>query len=82
MHSSFGHSLPVRYFVPAPATGFYDVWDEEDILPLKKMIESHSEELAAVIFEPIVQGAVGMRFYHPEYLRQVAALCKKHHLLL
>lgn len=82
MHHLFGSSLPVRYFAPAPSAGFYDTWDENDILPMKEMIELHREKLAAVILEPIVQGAGGMRFYHPEYLRQVAALCKKHDLLL
>jgi adenosylmethionine-8-amino-7-oxononanoate aminotransferase len=82
MHRIFGGSLPARRFVPSPSVGFHDAWDGRDILPMQAAIEAHHDELAAVILEPVVQGAGGMRFYHPEYLRQVAALCKKHRLLL
>ena len=56
--------------------------DDRDIADFKSMIETHHKQLAAVILEPIVQGAGGMRFYSPEYLRQVRALCDQHHVLL
>lgn len=82
MHHIFGTSLPKRYFAPSPQIRYDEEWDENDIIPLKEIIETHKEELAALILEPIVQNTGGMRFYHPEYLRQAAALCKENDLLL
>lgn len=82
MHGLYKGYLPPHIFVEAPQCGFYDEWDSADLHPLEVQIAENSHEIAAVILEPIVQGAGGMRIYHPEYLKGVRHLCDQYGLLL
>jgi adenosylmethionine-8-amino-7-oxononanoate aminotransferase len=82
MHHLFTELLPKHLFAPAPECRFEDAFEEVHIAEFKRLIETHRDELAAVILEPIVQGAGGMRFYAPGYLRRVRELCDEHDVLL
>ena len=75
MHSLFAASLPGQLFAPRPACRFDGDWDANDLDAAKALLAAHRGEVAAVIAEPIVQGAGGMWFYHPEYLRGLRTLC-------
>ena len=82
MHGLYRRFLPEHIFVPAPQSRFDGDWLPEDILPLQAALQQHHADIAALILEPIVQGAGGMRLYHPEYLRQARALCDEYGVLL
>ena len=82
MHSLWKGYLPENLFAPAPACGVDEDWNELDIVPFARLFAAHRHELAAVILEPIVQGAGGMRFYHPEWLKRIRAMCDREGVLL
>ena len=82
MHSLYKGFLPEHIFAESPTCGYWDEWKPEDLTDFEHKIETHHQELAAVILEPIVQGAGGMRIYHPEFLKGVRRLCDKYGLLL
>ena len=82
MHELYQGFLPEHLFADAPQCKPQDEWEEEDIADFARQLAVHQHEIAAVILEPIAQGAGGMRFYHPHYLRRVRELCDKHEILL
>ncbi|MBP6345069.1 adenosylmethionine--8-amino-7-oxononanoate transaminase [Neisseriaceae bacterium CLB008] len=82
MHSLYQGYLPAHLFVTAPQCRFDDEWQPHDFEPFKQAFLAQHTRLAAVILEPIIQGAGGMRFYHPQYLKQVAELCQQYGVLL
>lgn len=82
MHSLYNGRLTAQYFVPAPTIAPSETWSDESLVYVKELFEQHSKEIAAFILEPIVQGAGGMVFYHPEYLNGLRALCDEFDVLL
>lgn len=82
MHELYQGFLPEQLFVEAPSCRFHAEWNEECVVELATLMADHHEEIAAIVLEPIVQGAGGMRFYHPRYLQWVRALCDEFGVLL
>ncbi len=82
MHSIFSAPLPQQLFAPRPECRFTDDWQQDDCSKMEKLLTRHHREIAAVILEPIVQGAGGMWFYHPRYLQELRALCDRFDVLL
>lgn len=82
MHHLFSHLLPRQLFAPAPSCRFGEPCHDADIAEFAALLRENRQELAAVILEPIVQGAGGMRFYAADYLRRVRDLCTEQGVLL
>ncbi len=82
MHSMFTGMLPQQVFAPAPEPAFGEHITPAHTAEFEALLVAHSREVAAVILEPVVQGAGGMRFYSPEYLAAVRELCDQHGVLL
>lgn len=82
MHHLFKGTLFEQFFVDAPRTGFNDEWNEDDIKGMAQILYDHNKEIAAIILEPVVQGAGGMRFYSPHYLKRVRELSDQYNVLL
>jgi len=82
MHSLFASVLPQHHFVDAPPMGFDRPMEEGDLTELEDKMREHQHGIAALILEPIVQGAGGMRFYSPQWLKGAAELCKQYNILL
>ncbi|GGR11391.1 adenosylmethionine--8-amino-7-oxononanoate transaminase [Streptomyces netropsis] len=82
MHALWSGVLPRQIFADAPPTGFDAEPDPAYVAHLREIVARHADELAAVIVEPVVQNAGGMRFHSPAYLRVLREACDEHGVLL
>lgn len=82
MHAMFQGQLTAHVFAQAPQRAFDDVWQHSDGQALRDIFQQHHTQLAAFVLEPVLQGAGGMRLYHPEYLRLARELCDQYDVLL
>jgi adenosylmethionine-8-amino-7-oxononanoate aminotransferase len=82
MHHVFNNKLPIQHFLPSPHSTFNDDFDACELDNVERFLSGNSQSIAAFILEPIVQGAGGMRFYHPKYLKGIKLLCEKYDILL
>ncbi|SQE00422.1 MULTISPECIES: adenosylmethionine--8-amino-7-oxononanoate transaminase [unclassified Parafrankia] len=82
MHHLFTGLLARHLFAPAPAPGFDEPVTDDDLADVERLLAAHEGEIAAVVLEPVVQGAGAMRFYAPGWLARVRELCDRHRVLL
>jgi len=82
MHGLFSGVLPQQLFAPVPTPAYGEPFADEHVAELRRLARTHADEVAAIILEPVVQGAGGMRFYAPEYLAAVREVCDETGALL
>lgn len=82
MHELFTGFLAPQFFIDAPSIKFHETWQQSAMQELEHTLVENHHQIAALILEPIVQGAGGMKFYHPEFLRQAKLLCERFDVLL
>ncbi|MCA8884349.1 MAG: adenosylmethionine--8-amino-7-oxononanoate transaminase [Rhodobacteraceae bacterium] len=86
MHHLFKGALSIQHFAPRPPIPFGAEWEDDPawngLGDLRALLETEAGRIAALILEPVVQGAGGMYFYHPEYLNAARTLCDAHGILL
>jgi adenosylmethionine-8-amino-7-oxononanoate aminotransferase len=82
MHALWSDVVPAQVFTREPPAGFDTPLDDGFVADLDACIAAHADELAAVVVEPVVQGAGGMRFHNPAYLRALRGSCTRHGVLL
>jgi adenosylmethionine-8-amino-7-oxononanoate aminotransferase len=82
MHDKFAGLLPQQYFAQAPESRFGEPCQDDDLASVRDLLEAHHNTIAAMILEPIVQGAGRMFFYSAEYLAKVRELCNDYNVLL
>jgi len=82
MHHLFENVLSQHIFAQAPQCLYGETFEEHHIADVKHKLEAHHAQIAAIILEPIVQGAGGMRFYSPDYLKRIRELCDQYNILL
>ena len=82
MHSLFAEYVAQQVFVERPRPSYNEPFRAEHLDEARAVLRARGDEIAALVIEPIVQGAGGMWFYSPEYLRELVALCRAHGLLV
>lgn len=82
MHHIYNNLLTRQFFAPQPSCKFHNKWNSSDLDIVKEILKKKHDQIAAFILEPIVQGAGGMYFYHPQYLKEVRSLCSQYNVLL
>lgn len=82
MHHKFFENLMENFFARRPDCGFHDEFNPGSLDEIRSILKENSGKIAGLIVEPIVQGAGGMWFYHPKYLKGLRELCSKFDVLL